>query len=169
MRTSSATQLDPAEKDKLMRCNCGFWQRTGLSKNNCPSRYDGAFLHFVTTSECAISWNFVNSCSRGCERAGLKKYLCQCAAKQGDINASIQDFEVTFESTPQGTQLRKASDYVRMPQWVQVAPEGGRREDAQARPVSVSWHLARRQAWQADGDDECGRRRFDQAHQNVSV
>ena len=35
----------------------------------------------------------------------------------------MPDFEVTFESTPKGTPLRKASDKVCMPQWVQVLKE----------------------------------------------
>ena len=81
-----------------------------------------------------------------------------------------------------GTEQRKASDRGRMPQCVQVlkersrtgtmhlgvflavryrakgrglAPEGSRREDARA--------------WQAEGDDECRRRRFDQAHRKKKV
>ena len=86
-------------------------------------RYDGAFLHFVTASECAICQNFVNSCCKGCERAELKKNLGQNAAKQEEFKANIEDFEVTFESTPKRTQLRKACDKVGMPQWVQVLKE----------------------------------------------
>ena len=39
-----------AEKDNLVRCQRGFCKRTGLNKNNCPARYNGAFLHFVTSS-----------------------------------------------------------------------------------------------------------------------
>ena len=118
MSTSFATQLDPAEKDHLVRYKSGVSKRTGLSKNNCHARHDGAFLHFVTTSECAICLNFVDSCCKGCERAELKKNLDQNAATQEEFNASIQDFEVTFESTPKGTQLRKASDKVRLRQWL---------------------------------------------------
>ena len=92
--------------------------------------------------------------------------------------------EVTFESTTKGTQLRKASDkecrcwgrgrrlarcildYMAVRYSAEcsgLAPEGGRLEDAQAWQASVSWHLARRQAWQADKDDKCRQRRFDQA------
>ena len=78
--------------------------------------------HFVTTSECAICRNFVNSCCKGCERARLKKSLDHNAAKQ-EPNASFQDFEVTFELTPKGTQLGKASDKVRTPRWVLVLKE----------------------------------------------
>ena len=51
-------------------------------------------------------------------RRAEEKNLDQNAATQEELNARIQDFEVTFESTPKGTQLRKASDKVRMPQWV---------------------------------------------------
>ena len=112
MSTNSTTQLDPAEKKNLMRYRCGFCKRIGLSRNNCPARYDGAFLH----SACAICQNFVISCCKGCEWAELQKNLDQNAAKQEEFNTSIQDFEVTFELTPEGTQLRKASDKVRMPQ-----------------------------------------------------
>ena len=62
MSTSSATPLDPAEKDNLVRYKCDFCKRKGMSKNSCPARYDGGFLHFVTTSGCAICRNFVKSC-----------------------------------------------------------------------------------------------------------
>ena len=153
-----------------MRCRRGFCRRTGLSKNNCLARCDGAFFHFLCR-------NFVNSCCKGCERAERKNTLDQNTAKREEFNASIQEFEVTIESTPKGTRLRNASDKVRTPRCVQVsevrsktstmhlgilvvryrgegrglALEGGAREDAQAR---VSWHFASRQAWQADGDDE---------------
>ena len=47
------------------------------------------------------------------------------------------------------------------------SPEGGRREDAQAKQASVSWRLARREAWQANGDDGYRRHRLDQERQNV--
>ena len=59
--TSSATQLDPAEKGNLMRDECGFCKRKGLSKNNCPAKKDGAFLHFVTTLEIGI-------CQKNCQQ-----------------------------------------------------------------------------------------------------
>ena len=104
---SSATQHNSAEKDNLVRCRCGFCKGTRLSKNNCPARHDRAFLHFVTASERAIFRNFVNSCCKGCERAELKKNLDQNAAKEEKFNASIKFSEVTFESTPKGTQLRR--------------------------------------------------------------
>ena len=86
-----------------------------MSKNNCLAMYDDAFLHFVTTSECAICRNFGNCCCKGCERAELKNNLDQNAAKQLEFNASTQDFEDTFEPTPKGTQLRRTSDKVRIP------------------------------------------------------
>ena len=194
MCTCSATQLDPTEKDNLMRYKCGFCNRIWLSGNNCLARRDGAFLLFVTTSECATCLNFVNSCCQGCERTGLKRNVDQNAAKQEEFSASIQDVEVTFESTPKETQLRQALGKSSFPavgagvegeveakhetSWSLLAvrcrgdgrettPEGGRREDAQAWQVSVSWHWARREAWQVCGDRECGRRRLDQARDNV--
>ena len=55
MCTSQATQLDPTEKDNLLRWKCCFCKRTGLSKNHCLARYDGALRHFVTTSECHLA------------------------------------------------------------------------------------------------------------------
>ena len=134
MCTDSATQLDPTEKDNLMRYKCGFCKRIWLSRNNCLARLDGAFLHFVTT--CAICQNFVNSCCQGCERTDLNRNLYHNAAKEAEFNASIQDVEVTFESTPKGTQLRKASDKVRFPQWVQVLKE---RSKPNTRHLGVFW------------------------------
>ena len=95
-----------------------------------------AHFHFVTTSDCAICQNFVNSCCKGCQRAEWKKNLDRNAAKQEEFDATIRDFEVTFESAPEGTQLRKASDKVRMPQWVQVLKE---RPQTSTMHLGVSW------------------------------
>ena len=83
MSSSSATQLDPVVKVNLMS------KRTGLSRNKCLARYDGAFLHFVTTSERTICRNFFNSCCKGCERAESMKNLDQHAAKQGGFQRKL--------------------------------------------------------------------------------
>ena len=120
MCTSSSTQLDPTEKDNLVRYRCAW-----LSKNTCRANREGAVLHFVTTSQCAhlslISCTAVAKAANGPTRRSIS--ISTRRSKGVQCQYPRLRFEATFESTPKGTHLRKASDKVRMPQWVQVLEE----------------------------------------------
>ena len=177
MSTSSATQLDLAEKDNLMRCKCGFCKRTGLSKNceMCrripPLRHDLRMRHLPEFRQQLLQRLLagrVEEESRS-ERGEAGGVQCHCPRFRGHFRIGARG-NTTAKSIGQSSHAavgpgveREAADKhdaswsllaVRYRGEGRVlAPEGGRREDAQAR--------------QADGDDECRRRRFEQAQSKL--
>ena len=136
MCTGLATQLGPTEKDNLMRYKCGLCNRIWLSGNNCLARCDGAFLLFVSTSECATCQNFVNSCCQGCERTDLKRNPIRTRRR----TRSSMPVSKMSRSLSNRRQRERNCDKrwakVRFPQWVQVLKE---RSKPSTRHLGVFW------------------------------